>query len=93
VSEVPERLKKMSIPKLRNEIKKLETMRRKAFNRWHEWMNGAWGQDPNEPLLMKEAAREAYRRYRNLDSQVDVVEGELMDRYRPVDKDLPPKRA
>jgi len=77
-----------SIPKLRHELKKLERMRKKAFDRWHDSMNGAWGQDPQHPLPMKDDGRRHYRRYRELDAQIDGVREELIDLYRPIHHDL-----
>lgn len=77
-----------SIPKLRNELLKLERMRKKAFDRWHDWMDGAWGQDPHDPLPMKDEARMEYRRYVDLQHQIDRVRAELFDHYRPIHDDL-----
>ena len=77
-----------SIPRLRNQLKGLERMRKKAFDRWQDWMDGAWGQDPRHPLPIKDEARRQYQRYRELDAQVAVIREELMDLYRPIHKDL-----
>jgi len=73
----------MDIPRLHRELRKLEKMRATAFNRWHEWMDGAWGQDPSHPLPMRQAGREMYKRYLDLDAEAAVVRNEMFSRFRP----------
>ena len=77
-----------SIPKLRNKLKKLEKMRKKSFDRWNDYMDGAWGQDPHHPLLMKQEGRREYRRYLDLDAEINRVRKELIDKYKPINNDL-----
>jgi len=73
----------MDPSQLHNELRKLEEERADAFHKWHEWMDGAWGQDPRHPLPMKDAGREKYNRYVKLDQEVAMVRDELFGRFRP----------